>query len=46
MKRHANTPLTLNLPSKVAQRKPVTDIIDPPANDHLLEQLEQQEIHV
>ena len=41
-KRH--TPLTPNLPPKIARREPIPDIIDPPANDHLLEQLENQEI--
>ena len=41
-KRH--TPLTPNLPPKIARREPIPNIIDPPANDHLLEQLENQEI--
>ena len=44
MKRHTNTPLTPNLPPKVARRDPIPNIIDPPANDQPLEQLEQQEI--
>ena len=44
MKRHANTPATPNLPLKVAGRDPVPTIISPPANDHLFEQLEQQDI--
>ena len=43
-KRHAKTPLTSNLPPKVACREPVPDIIEPPANDYLLEQLEHEEI--
>ena len=44
MKRHANTPLTPDLPPKAACRDLIHNIIDSPANDHLLEQLEQQEI--
>ena len=43
-KRHSNTHLTSNLPPKIARREPIPNIIDPPANDHLLEQLENQEI--
>ena len=43
-KRHSNTHLTPNLPPKIARREPIPNIIDPPANDHLLEQLENQEI--
>ena len=45
-KRHAkrHTPLTPNLPPKIACHDPFPNIIDPPANDHLLEQLENQEI--
>ena len=43
-KRHSNIPSTSNLPPKIASREPVPNIIDPPANDHLLEQLENQEI--
>ena len=39
-----HTPLTPNLPPKIARREPIPNIIDPPANDHLLEQLENQEI--
>ena len=41
-KRH--THLTPNLPPKIARREPIPNIIDPPANDHLLEQLENHEI--
>ena len=43
MKRHPSPPLTPNLPPKVARRNPIPNIIDPPTNDHLLEQIEQQE---
>ena len=43
-KRHAKTPVASNLPPKVARREPIPNIIEPPANDHLLEQLEQEEI--
>ena len=43
-KRHAKTPLTSNLPPKVARRETIPNIINPPANDHLLEQLEHEEI--
>ena len=43
-KRHSKTHLTSNLPPKIARREPIPNIIDPPANDHLLEQLENQEI--
>ena len=44
MKRHTNTPATPNLPPKVACRDPISNIIHPPANDNLPEQLKQQEI--
>ena len=40
MKRHAITPLTSNLPPKVARREP--KIINLPTNDHFLEQQEIQ----
>ena len=40
MKRHANTPLTSNLPPKVACREP--HFINPPPNDHLLDQNTQR----
>ena len=43
MKRHANTPVTPNLPPKVARHE-LNPNIDPPTNDHLHEELEQQEI--
>ena len=36
MKRHTNTPTGLNPPPKVARREP--HIINPPPNDHLLDQ--------
>ena len=42
MKRHPSAPLAPNLPPKVARRNPIPNIIDPPTNDDLLEQLEQQ----
>ena len=41
-KRH--TPLTPNLPPKIPRHEPIPNIIEPPANDHLLEQLENHEI--
>ena len=46
LKRHAkrHTPLTPNLPPKIARHDPFPNIIEPPVNDHLLEQLENQEI--
>ena len=46
LKRHAkrHTPFTPNLPPKIACHDPFPNIIDPPANDHLLEQLENEEI--
>ena len=40
MKRHTNKPLTPNLPPKVPRRE--TNIINKPANDHLLEHEEIQ----
>ena len=46
LKRHTkrHTPLTPNLPPKIACHDPFLNIIDPPANDHLHEQLENEEI--
>ena len=46
LKRHAkrHTPLTPNLPPKISRHDPFLNIIEPPANDHLLEQLENHEI--
>ena len=46
LQRHAkrHTHLTPNLPPKIAHLEPIPNIIDPPANDHLLEQIENQEI--
>ena len=43
MKGH-DTPLIPNLPPRVALREPIPNIIDPPTNDHLLEQFEHEEI--
>ena len=43
LKRHAKIH-TPNLPPKISHHEPIPNIIDPPANDHLLEQLENQEI--
>ena len=43
-KRHTITPLTANLPPKTARHEPVPNIIDPPANDNLLQDIENQEI--
>ena len=42
-KRHNDTPLTPNLPPKIARHEPFPNIIEPPANDHLLEQLLEHE---
>ena len=44
VKRHSNTHLTPNLPTKIASHDPFPSIIVPTANDHLLEQLENEEI--
>ena len=43
-KRHNDTPAAQILPLKIARHEPVPNIINPPANDHLLEQLEHEEI--
>ena len=43
-KRHSKTHLTSNLPPKIARHDPFPNIIEPPVNDHLLEQLENHEI--
>ena len=37
-------PVVASHPPKVAHREPIPNIIEPPANDHLLEQLEHEEI--
>ena len=44
MKRHTNAPTGLNPPPKVARREPIPDIIDPPTNPCLLQDVEQQEL--
>ena len=46
LKRHTkrHTPLTPNLPPKISRHDPFPNIINPPANDHLLEQLENKKI--
>ena len=44
MKKHANTPATPNLRPKVVRHDPFPTITNPPANDPLHEQLEQQEV--
>ena len=41
-KRH--TPLTPNFPPKIAHHDPFPNIIDPPADDNLLQDIENQEI--
>ena len=44
-KRHSYAPSVHNIPPKIACHEPIIpDIIEPPANDHLLEQLENHEI--
>ena len=42
-KRHSNVPSTANLPPKIARREPFPNIIEPPANDNLLQDIENQE---
>ena len=46
LRRHAERlmPLTPNVPPKIASHEPIPNITEPPANDHLLEQLENHEI--
>ena len=44
MKRHAKTPLTPNLPPRMVHRNPISNIIDPPTNDYLLEHQEMKDI--
>ena len=44
MKRHANTPATSNLLLKVVCHDPVPNDTDPPVNDRVLEQLEDEEV--
>ena len=43
-KRHSDTPSVHNMPPTIALHEPIPNIIEPPANDHLLEQLENEEI--
>ena len=43
-KRHFNTPLTPNFPPKIACHDLFPNIINPPANDNLLQDIENQEI--
>ena len=45
-KRHSDSKTTIatSHPHKVAHREPIPNITEPPANDHLLEQLEHEEI--
>ena len=43
-KRHSNVPSTANLPPKIARREPFPNIIEPPANDNLLQDIENHEI--
>ena len=45
-KRHSDTPSVHNIPPKIARREPFPNVIDPPANDNLLQDLEQQEIQI
>ena len=43
-KRRSYAPSVHNIPPKIARHEPIPNIIEPPANDHLLEQLENHEI--
>ena len=43
-RRHTNTPAAPNLPPKIAHLDPMPNIIDPPTNDYLLQDIEQQEM--
>ena len=45
LKRHTkrHTPLTPNLPPKIARHEPVPNIIEPSDNDNLLQDIENQE---
>ena len=43
-KRHNNVAPDHNIPHKIARREPIPNIIDPLDNNHLLEQLEHEEI--
>ena len=46
LKRHTkrHIPLTPNFPPKIARHDPFPNIIDPPANDNLVQDIENQEI--
>ena len=43
-KRHNNTAPVHNTPPKIARYEPIPNIIDPPTNDHLLQNIEHQEL--
>ena len=43
-KRHSDTPSVHNIPPKTTHREPIPNIIDPPTNDHLLQDIEHQEL--
>ena len=43
-KRHNNTPAAQIIPPKIALRESIHNIIDPPTNDHLLQDIEHQEL--
>ena len=42
-KRHSYAPSVHNIPPKIAHREPFPNIIEPPANDNLLQDIENQE---
>ena len=44
MKRHTNTPTTLNLPHKIAHSEPIPNITELTENEQLLRDMEQQEL--
>ena len=43
-KRHSKTPLTSNLPPKIACREPILNITEPTENDQFLRDIEEQEL--
>ena len=43
-KKHSYAPSVHNIPPKIACHEPIPNIIEPPADDHLLVQLENHEI--
>ena len=43
-KRHNSTAPVHNTPPKIARHEPIPNIIDPPTNDHLLQDIEHQEL--